>query len=127
VDPPFASKLERRLDASAGLRVAVVGGRATCCPCPSVAVNGFPGSVVEVVDMLEEYSGVVAVDVSLTVGRGTVKSVLESNPPVPPQALINDRALASDVQAIKVPVVLTDGRAKHCRWSEHLSSCHTPP
>jgi len=102
-----------------------VGGIATDWPWPSVA--RLPLSVVKdvsVVRVLDEHSGVATVDVSLTVGKGTVKG---ASPPIPPHALIIDRALASDVQVIKVPFVLTEGRAKHFSSSEHLSSLHVAP
>jgi len=123
--PPPVS-LDTRLEASAGSMVCVVGVDMTVAPGVRAAV------IVKVSPPFVELSDAVEVPLSEEVDVSVpfevpVLVVLDVSPPSAPVAPIMDRAFASLVHATNVPLLSTEGNAKHSLLPPgHVWVCHAP-
>jgi len=120
MSPPVS--FDTSLEASAGLMVRVVGGNMMVAPGvrKTVTVAVLP-PFVELLDVelpLSEEE----VDVSVP-----FEVMLDVSPPSAPVAPIRDRAFASLVHARNVPLLVTEGTAKHSLSPPgHVWVCHAP-
>jgi len=132
ISPPVSPDI--RLEASAGSMVCVVGGNTTVAPgvrakvrvtVSPLFVDAVELPLWEEVDVSVLFEILVLVVLVLVVL--VVLVVLDVSPSPTPAAPMIDRAFASLVHARNVPLLLTEGNAKHSLSPPgHVWVCHVP-